>query len=304
MDIEPLASLEVKLPRPEVLQSVRFDGERAYAITFERTDPLFTFDLSDPAEPKQLGELEIPGWVYHMEPRGDRLYAIGFDQEASQGSLHVSLFDVSNLNKPMMLDRVAFGGDWGYFGEDQDRVHKAFRLLDEHGLIVVPFSGWDYDDRACNGSYQSGIQLVDFTRNDLKLRGVAPQIGEARRALIHRDHLFGIGDDAVQTFDIRDRDQPKPVDTLETARVISSVRVLGDKVLRFGNDWWTERAALDVTHVDAAPRRFVIELGELFLGYESGEPGLRAACASRARDEPERDPAEQMRRHPTHRGRV
>ncbi|HEY3497786.1 MAG TPA: beta-propeller domain-containing protein, partial [Polyangiaceae bacterium] len=48
-DLTPLASLPMILPRPESLQSVRFDGTRAFAVTFEQTDPLFTFDLSDPA---------------------------------------------------------------------------------------------------------------------------------------------------------------------------------------------------------------------------------------------------------------
>ena len=82
----PLGRLEMVLPRPEELQSVRFDAERAYVITFERTDPLFTLDMSDPADPQQMGELEIPGWVYHMEPRGDRVYGLGFDRDSDEGS--------------------------------------------------------------------------------------------------------------------------------------------------------------------------------------------------------------------------
>ncbi len=253
-EITKLAELPVELPRPEVLQSVRFDGDRAYAITFERTDPLFTFDLSNPEQPVQMGELEIPGWVYHMEPRGDRLYGIGFDNESEAGALHVSLFDVSDLSEPTMIERVNFGGQWGSFAEDQDRIHKSFRLLDEHGLIVLPFSGWvqSEDSLGCRGEYVSGVQLVDFTEDDLTLRGVAPQIGEARRAFVHREHLFGVGDDAVQSFDISDRDNVVAVDALETARNISAVRVLGDKVLRFGNDWWTDQTTLDLTTLTGA----------------------------------------------------
>lgn len=108
-EITQLSSLEVKLPRPEELRSVRFDGDRAFAITFEQTDPLFTFDLSDPAAPRQLGELEIPGWLYHMEPRGDRLYALGFERGNEGGALHASLFDISELSAPKQLARVNFG---------------------------------------------------------------------------------------------------------------------------------------------------------------------------------------------------
>ncbi|MBC8068430.1 MAG: beta-propeller domain-containing protein, partial [Deltaproteobacteria bacterium] len=124
-EITELASLEMVLPRPETLQSVRFDGPRAYAITFEQTDPLFTIDLADPAAPAQVGELEIPGWVHHIEPRGDRLLALGFDRADEAGSINVSLFDVSDFAAPTMLSRVGFGGDWADFAEDQNRLHKA-----------------------------------------------------------------------------------------------------------------------------------------------------------------------------------
>ena len=58
-----LGHTTMRLPRQEGLKSVRFDGPRAYAITAYTeptrvTDPLFTIDLSDPANPTQKGELE------------------------------------------------------------------------------------------------------------------------------------------------------------------------------------------------------------------------------------------------------
>jgi hypothetical protein len=69
--------------------ATRFDGPRAFVVTFERVDPLWTIDLSKPAEPRALGHLEIPGFVDHLEPRvrarsqrgrhivaGDRLLAV------------------------------------------------------------------------------------------------------------------------------------------------------------------------------------------------------------------------------------
>lgn len=242
-EITPLASLTMRLPRPEALRSVRFDGDRAYAITFEQIDPLFTFDLSDPAVPVQVGELEIPGWVYHMEPRGDRVYGLGFDE----GAMTVSIFDVSDLATPTMLDRVHFGGDWTSAVEDQDRIHKAFNLLLDRGLILVPFAGSAASDDGCRWEWQSGIQIIDVAGDDLTLRGVAPQIGTARRSILRGDTLFGVSDHAVQSFDLADRDRPAALDTLEMARHATSVHAISDdEVLRFGSDWWTRRATLDV----------------------------------------------------------
>jgi len=248
-DIALAGSLTVALPPNEVLQSARFDGPRGYAITAERRDPLFTFDLSDPARPRQVGRLEMPGFVYHMEPRGDRVYALGFDSENPDGALNVSLFDVANLDQPTLLSRVGFGGDWGNFAEGQNQIHKAFSILPDEGLILVPFSGGSYDQNTCEYDYGSGIQLVDFTDTALTRRGVAPQVGNARRAFLHRDRLFGVGDNTVQSFDISNRDAPSATGKLDVARNVSTVRVLGNQLLRFGSDWETKQTILDMTPV-------------------------------------------------------
>ena len=252
-DIQPAGSLAVQLPRArEVLQSARFDGTRGFLITAEQRDPLFTFDLSDPENPRQIGALEMPGFVYHMEPRGSRVFALGFDPENPDGSLNVSLFDVENLAEPKLLSRVAFGNDWGSFAEGQNQIHKAFSILDDLGLIMVPFSGGGYDEQTCEYSYGSGIQLVDFTDATLTRRGVAPQVGNARRALLHGDQLLGIGDNTVQSFDITNRDAPLALGRLDVARNVSTVRVLGDHLMRFGADWNTGETVLDLTPVARA----------------------------------------------------
>jgi len=242
--VTPLASLTMRLPRAEQLMSVRFDGDVGYAVTFERTDPLFTFDLSDPAEPVQRGELEIPGWLYHMEPRGDRLFAVGFDRQEDTG-LAISLFDVADLDQPTQLARVNFGGRWGWMPEDQDRIHKVFKILPEHGLILMPFSGWSWDDDGY-GTYRSGVQMVDFTRDTLTQRGVAPHVGQARRAFVHRDRLFAMSDERVEAFDISDRDEPVSVDKLVLVRNVRRVLPVGDVVVELVTDWWTEDTRLDV----------------------------------------------------------
>ena len=253
--ITPLGRTAMTLPMPERLQSVRFDGTRAYAITFQQTDPLFTIDLTDPANPRQVGELVMPGWVYHMEPRGDRVLGLGFDQGNPEGSITVSLFDVSDLENPTMVDRVNFGGDWGSLAEDQDRIHKAFNILDEEELILVPFSGWSYaeDEDACSwGQYLSGIQLVDWQNDALELRGVAPSVGQARRGLLHDGRLITMSDERVESFDISDRDDPSKRAALPIARYVTHAAAVGDKVLRVGQNWWTQLAELDVTSVEDA----------------------------------------------------
>ena len=46
----------------EDLYGVRFLADRAYLVTFERIDPLYAIDLSDPSDPVIAGELEVTGF--------------------------------------------------------------------------------------------------------------------------------------------------------------------------------------------------------------------------------------------------
>jgi hypothetical protein len=250
-ELVPLGHTDLVLPRPEQLQSVRFDGPRGYAITFEQTDPLFTIDLADPAAPRQAGELEMPGWVYHMEPRGDRVLGLGFDQGNPEGSITVSLFDVSNMAAPTMVSRVNFGGDWGSLGEDQDRIHKAFKVLDAEGLVLVPFSGWSYEDttNGCyyGGEYLSGVQLVDWANDSLALRGAVPSVGEARRAMLHDGRLLTMSDERVESFDIADRGNPQRTASLPIALWVNNTAKSGNHVARVSQNWWSEVTQLDLT---------------------------------------------------------
>jgi hypothetical protein len=269
-EIEPLGRLEMTLPRPEQLMSVRFDGPRAYAVTFERTDPLFVLDLSDPAAPEQRGELEIPGWLYHMEPRGDRLFAVGFE-DTEDTSLQVSLFDVSDLDNPSMIDRVNFGAGWGWMVEDQDRIHKAFSILGDLGLILMPFAGWSYDDEGWYGSFNSGIQMIDFTRDSLDLKAVIPHHGFARRAFIHRDRLFAMSDERVESFDITDRDEPERLSQVILTRSVYRVAPFGNYVAELVSDWWTGEARLDIlpqSDPDGMNPLGSLDLAELLEGRE------------------------------------
>ena len=49
------------LGKGERIYAVRFLGDTGYLVTFHQVDPLFTLDLSDPAHPRQVGELKVAG---------------------------------------------------------------------------------------------------------------------------------------------------------------------------------------------------------------------------------------------------
>lgn len=216
----PLGRTPLKLPRQEGLCTVRFDQDRAYAITYNQTDPLFVIDLRDPANPKARGELHMPGFMFHLEPYGDRLLGLGLDRTDKQGSLNVSLFDVSNMDDPKMIQRAAFGvtgfsEDYMILNfeipEDQDRIHKAFRVLDG-GLVVVPHSVPQSKGYYATGSCAGGgaVQLVQWSGDTLIKQASLSTKGNARRAFLNQGEIVTVSDSNVTSFD----------DGVETADVV------------------------------------------------------------------------------------
>ena len=212
----PLGHMTMALPRQEGLRTVRFDGPRAYAITYNQTDPLFVIDLADPARPVQRGQLFMPGFMFHLEPHGDRVIGLGIDRTDPQGSLNVSLFDVSVADQPRMLKRVAFATpgiteDYAILNsevsEDQDRIQKSFRVL-PGGLVVAPFTalrGYSTQGASCDNA-GGGVQLVEWSDDTLRKRALLPLPGNPRRALENGNELIAVSDSNVHTFSLSNLD--------------------------------------------------------------------------------------------------
>lgn len=128
----------------ERIYSARFDGERAWMVTFRQTDPVFSFDLSDPTNPHVTGELKIPGYSDHLQLIDENhLLAIGRNatDEGRVEEVQVSLFDVSDMAAPTLLHRYSMNSDvWGDSAALQD--HLAFNYLPESQILAVPFGTW------------------------------------------------------------------------------------------------------------------------------------------------------------------
>lgn len=84
----------------ERIYSARFMGKSGYFVTFRETDPLFSVDLSNPREPKILGELKISGFSEYLHFYADNLLlGIGMEADEKTGTtecMKLSMFDISN----------------------------------------------------------------------------------------------------------------------------------------------------------------------------------------------------------------
>jgi hypothetical protein len=258
----PLGETSIQLPMQEGLRTVRFDADRAYAITYNQTDPLFAIDLSDPTAPAVRGELKMPGFMFYLEPHGDRLIGLGIDRTDPEGSMNVSLFDVSDLSEPTMLGRASFAGagfteDYeilnGELPEDQDRIQKAFHVF-EDGLVAVPFS-----TAAGCGDTGSGVQLVSWKDDTLTKRALLPLPGNPRRAFENGGEILTLSDSNVRSFGMADLDSAEQTADLTIGTCVERSAYYGGQ--GWGG-WWGCALAAPGTS-SGAPGAAAVALGAI-----------------------------------------
>jgi uncharacterized secreted protein with C-terminal beta-propeller domain len=128
------------LGRGEQVRAVRWFGDLATVVTFRQTDPLYTVDLSDPAEPRVLGELKVPGYSAYLHPLGDGLL-LGVGQDATEDGrtigTQVSTFDLSDLAAPVQVDNVVEPDSWS----DVEGDSRQFSYLPSLRTALLPISG-------------------------------------------------------------------------------------------------------------------------------------------------------------------
>jgi hypothetical protein len=128
----------------EQIYSVRFMGDVGYVVTFRQTDPLYTLDLSDPRDPKVMGELKIPGYSAYLHPLGEGLL-LGVGQDATEDGrilgTQVSTFDVTDLTDPKRLDTFTLSKGTN---SEVEYDHHAFLFWD--GLAVIPVQQYWWDE--------------------------------------------------------------------------------------------------------------------------------------------------------------
>jgi len=211
-----------KLAPTEDIRSVRFDGPRAFMVTFKKTDPLFTFDLSDPYNPHVKAELKIPGFSTYMHMLDkSHLLTIGYDAN-DQGSfawftgVMLQIFDVSDMSNPRRVFRHVIGTR----GSSSVALnnHLAFNYFAPKKLLALPMTVCE-GTGPYGGSYGknmtfSGLMVFDTTTTSgFDLRGkVSHPAGsgvtcsnwwtransQVKRSIIMDDYVFSISGEQIK----------------------------------------------------------------------------------------------------------
>jgi len=169
----------------ESIQSVRFDGTKAYVVTFLRTDPIYVIDLSDPTDIKVSDEVKLPGYDTYQHPWGEnRLLGLGYqaDNEGRVSGMKMSAYDTTLGSSheiqtyELAVEEAGALNSWSYSYSEALWNHKALLVSVEDGLFGFPVQGYEYgydSDASPEGEqwyylYHSYYYLfrIDFTKEN------------------------------------------------------------------------------------------------------------------------------------------
>ena len=241
----PQLSTALTLVEGESLHATRFDGSRAYVVTFHSVDPLWIIDLSDAANPRIESQLQVAGWSSYIQPLGDYLAAVGVEG----GKVTATLFDVHDPENPALASRATIGDD-GWTWSEANWNEKAVAILPDQNLILLPYHTYSWG----NGS-TSAVQILDMdlTAGTLAKRGVIAHAFEPRRATaLEQGLLASISNRELLLVDATNRDTPALVSDVTLAFGADCIVFANEKYIVHaeGGDWNGGSATLRVS--DAA----------------------------------------------------
>ena len=234
----------------ETIWSARFVEDRAYIVTFENMDPLWTIDLSNPTSPTIMGELKVPGVSTYIHPLSDdAILTIGLgpaDEETGLGldwgNTRLSLFNVSNFSDPQETQTLSLSpvedptDGWTWAWSEATWEHKAFQYWAPKGMLAVPLNTYRYDyyyDEDGHYHYEydwvSKLMIVNITEEGMELHGEVnhSQFYETeenhwwssyniRRSIFMGDYIYAISHAGVTVTHL---DSLEEVDTLQLVQV-------------------------------------------------------------------------------------
>lgn len=159
----------------ERIYAVRFIGKLGYLVTFRQIDPFYVLDLSNPSDPRMVGELKIPGYSSYLHPLAqDRILGIGMEN----GQVKLSYFDVSDPNNPREIDKYTLSE----YGTETLYNHHAFLQDADNEFFFLP-------------SYQGGY-IFSYQGDRLALARVL-NVPDVKRALYLDNYMYIVANDYV-----------------------------------------------------------------------------------------------------------
>ena len=185
----------------ESVKSVNFNGDMAYVVTYEQTDPLFAIDLSKPDSPKILDEYKMLGYSSYMQKWSDGLL-IGFgpdaDENGRETGIKMVMFDNSDPNELKEAGKVTLNStENSSLWSDAVYDRKALLIDPEKNLIAFPaveyYYGSDYIRNTASYKFYSYENGSFVHKGDISVSG-EKEMNNLVRALYIGDQVYVVSE--------------------------------------------------------------------------------------------------------------
>ena len=186
----------------ERVYSVRFNGDIGYFVTFRQVDPLFSVDLSNPANPKILSALKIPGFSEYLHPFGKGLLlGIGMEADSETGrtlGAKLSMLDVSDPKAVYEKTKHLAPCEQTYIGAENG--HKTVMVNEAKNIIA--FSGVDYDTVSTKSYYS--YYVYGYSSGKFVQKAVLEGGGPYTRGLYIGDVFYVCSNEKITAYNMND----------------------------------------------------------------------------------------------------
>ena len=192
----------------EGIKSCRFMGDIGYIVTFRNTDPLFTVDLSDPADPKILSELTIPGFSEYLHYWGNGLLlGVGYDADIETGGtegVKLSMFDVSDPKNTKEVAKMILDVD------QSELLYGNYKsVLIDPEKNIFGFSSMDWGDEETNWEEHDYYMVFSYEDGEFKnllttKLDTNDGYWDETRGLYAGDYFFLVHGKNITSYDMKD----------------------------------------------------------------------------------------------------
>lgn len=184
----------------EQIYSVRFDGDRAFVVTFRQVDPLFVFDLSDATAPVICGELKVPGYSSYLQVI-DENFLLAVGRSTDTQATKVSLYDISDPENPIEVDDDILPS-WTWSIAEWDS--KAIGWFASKETLAIPVSSYDWQTGYHNELFVFHVDVNQSGESAIRLNGTISDDGYINRSAYIDNVLYTISSNSVIATEIAD----------------------------------------------------------------------------------------------------
>lgn len=187
----------------EIIYSARFMENTGYFVTYKNTDPLFSVDLSDPADPKIIGSLKIPGFSNYMHFYGNNIL-LGIGEETDPKTqqflgLKLSMFDISDPANVTEKDKHILKD-----AEYSEALYNYKAIMIDPAKNIFGFAYWAFNDTSNDYYYSTYAYDEKYGFIETACYKIADGTYniESTRGLYIGDYFYLTTDSMIQSYKI------------------------------------------------------------------------------------------------------